>query len=121
MDLSSPAISLLIILYGVFEYRRREKAHGAMVEKIRSGASIAPPVPRSALWKLITTGSVSLLLALFAGGLLDAAMHSGGSSGAPLEIMAAMISVPLLLLVLIFVRDIRRYLLPNHGGTESGA
>ena len=119
MDLSSPAISLFIILYGVYEYRRREKAQSATIEKIRSGTTIAPQEPKPIFWKLLTTASVCGLLALFDGALLYAGIHSRGKSALDLEIMACMMSVPLLLLVLIFVRDMRRYALSDHDGRGS--
>jgi high-affinity Fe2+/Pb2+ permease len=109
MDFSSVTISALILLYGVYEYRRREKAHSAAMEHLRrgeaySGVESAPPA-----WNLITTGSVCVLLAGFAAMLFYTGLHSHNNSAGPLEIMGGMMTVPLVILVLIFVRDLRRH------------
>ena len=103
MDFTSVLISLFIVWYGVSEYRRREKAH-----------RVAIPRP----WSLMTTGSVCALLAGFAGMLFYAGMHLRNHSARPLEIMGCMITIPLLVLVAIFARDLRRYVAEEHGEKE---
>ena len=118
MDYSSPAISLLIVLYGVHEYRRRENAHSAAMEHLRRGEvpEAAGSQPRS--WGPLLTCAMCALLAGFAGILFYSGGHSRSSSAVPLEIMGGMITVPLLILVLIIVRDRRRYASPFDKGSE---
>ena len=120
MDFDSIVISLLIVCYGVYEYQRREKAHSVAMERLRRGEVLptAGSGPRS--WRLLTTGSVCLLLAGFAAALLYTGMHSHNSSARPLEIMAFMISVPLMILIMIFVRDLRTHIVSKHDGKEAG-
>jgi hypothetical protein len=118
MDFSSPAISLLIVLYGVYEYRRRENMHSATMEHLRRGEipSAAGPKPRS--WSLLTTGSICALLVVFAGILFYTGVHSRNSSDWPLEVMGGMMTVPALILVLIFVRDLRHSAGPQESEKE---
>jgi high-affinity Fe2+/Pb2+ permease len=109
MDYTSPAISLLILWYGVYEYRRREKAHRAAVKHLGSGETLRTTGSGPRLWNLVATGSVCVLLAGFTGVLFYTGVHSRDNSSGTLRIMGGIITVPLLFLVLIFVRDVRRH------------
>lgn len=119
MDLSSPVISLLIVCYGVYEYQRREKSHRIAMEHLRLGEVLHPAGAGPRSWNLVTTGSVCALLAGFAGILFYTGMHSHNSSARPLEIMGVMITMPLVILLLIFVRDLRRHAGSPHSERES--
>jgi high-affinity Fe2+/Pb2+ permease len=118
MDISSVIISLLIVWYGVYEYRRREKAHSVAMEHLRRGEILPAACSKPHSWSLLTTGSVCTLLAGFAGMLFYTGMHLRNHYARPLEIMGCMISIPLLVLAAIFVRDLRRYVAEEHGGKQ---
>lgn len=118
MDFTSVFISLFIVWYGVSEYRRREKAHRVAMEHLRGGELLPAAVSKPRPWSLMTTGSVCALLAGFAGMLFYAGMHLRNHSARPLEIMGCMITIPLLVLVAIFARDLRRYVAEEHGEKE---
>jgi high-affinity Fe2+/Pb2+ permease len=118
MDYSSPVISLLIVWYGVYEYRRREKAHSAAMENLRHGLIPAAAGSKPPSWSLLTTGSVCSLLAVFAGTLFYTGVHLRNNYGRPLEIMGCLITLPLVILLMIFVRDLRRYAAAQHGQKE---
>jgi len=120
MDFDSIVISLLIVCYGLYEYRRREKAHSAALERLRRGEVRPAAGPRYRPWRLLTTGSVCLLLAGFSAGLFYTGAHSRSNAARPLEIMGFMITVPLVILVMIFVRDLRAYTASQHDRKESG-
>jgi high-affinity Fe2+/Pb2+ permease len=109
MDYSSVVISLLVVSYGVYEYRRREKSHRATMELLTRGEVLpaAGSQPRS--WNLLTTGSICALLAGFAGSLFYTGVHLRNNYARPLEIMGCLITLPLVILLMIFVRDLRRY------------
>jgi hypothetical protein len=109
VDYSSTLISLLIILYGLYEYRRRERAHSAALERLSRGETLSIQETRPALWRLFTTGSVCIALAAFAALLITTGLRSGDSASQPLGIMGCMVLPPLLLLLLILVRDVREY------------
>ena len=118
--MDSVVISLLIICYGVYEYRRREKAHRAIMEHLTRGEVLPAPETKPRSWRLLTTGSVCALLAGFSGVLFYTGLHSHSGSARPLTVMACMIAVPLVILVMIFVRDLRQYLASQHDGKEPG-
>jgi hypothetical protein len=120
MDLSSPVISLLIVCYGAYEYQRREKAQREAMELLRRGEVPSPAGSKPRPWRLLTTGSVCVLLAGFVSLLFYAGAAWRRNSARPLEIMASLIAVPLAILVMIFVRDLRRYIMSQHNGKESG-
>jgi hypothetical protein len=120
MDFSSPAISVLIIWFGVYEYRRRETLHGEVMEHLRRGEILPGDGSKTSLWRVITTGSTCAVFAGFAGMLFYAGMHSPNNSAMPLEIMGGMITAPVVILVLIFVRDRRQFAGTRKGKKESG-
>jgi hypothetical protein len=119
MDFTSVLICLFIVWYGISEYRRREKAHSVAMEHLRRGELLheAGSTPRP--WSLVTTGSVCTLLASFAGMLFYTGMHLRSRDAGPLEIMGCLITIPLLVLLAIFVRDLRRYVAAKHGEKEN--
>jgi hypothetical protein len=118
MDYSSPAISLLIVWYGVYEYRRRERVHSAAMEHLRCGEIPATDVSKPRPWSLLATGSVCALLAGFAGLLFFTGVDSRNRSDWPLELMGGMMTVPLLILLLIFARDVRQHTRPHSSEKE---
>ncbi len=118
MDFSSIVISLLIAAYGYVEYNDREKAHRLLIERLTSGSPPSAEGPPPA-WKLVTTGSVCILLTGFAAVLIYTGIRSHNTSGQMLEIMGLMMTLPLFILVLIFVRDVRARSTGDSGGKET--
>jgi hypothetical protein len=119
MDYTSPAISLLILMYGVGEYRRRKKRHAVAMEQLTRGEFVTDSGSQLRSWKLAATVSACVLLAGCVSMLLYTGAHAHNSSAILLEIMACVIAVPLLILVVIVVRDIRRYRGSRQFGKES--
>ena len=119
MDYCSPAISLLIMGFGACEYRRREKMHRAAMEHFRRGENPIAAGSQPRARSLVTTGSVCALLAGFAGILFFTGLDSHNGSEWPLEVMGGMITLPLLILILIFVRDVQHLTSPHDSEKES--
>lgn len=106
MDYTSVFTGIAIVLYGVFEYRRRERKYRLALEYLRR--NIEPPaeageiVPR---WRIVTL-SLTAFITVAAAGIL---MFKGITNryGAPLIVIACIfffLAVPLLFMI---VRDRR--------------
>lgn len=95
-----------ILLYGAYEYHRREQLHRTVLQNIREG--LPPPVPeiKITVLKLWTTGIVSGILFFTSLGLifLRPRIIYGGEY---FYMLAFMFFTIFLLLLLILLRDIR--------------
>lgn len=110
-------ICTLIIIFGFYEYRRREEAHRLRMAILRRG-ELPPDAGRP--WpavNLLSLGSVCILYAACLGVLLFMAVKVQPKYGSPILTVVAVLSPPLLLLVLMFIRDLRR--LMRHRREES--
>jgi hypothetical protein len=106
MDISSLPTVVGILLYGAYEYHRREQLHRTVLQNLREGIQPVVPETRPAVLKLWTTGIVSGILLLSGLGLLflRPRIIYGGEF---LYILAFMFFTIFLLLLLILLRDIR--------------
>jgi hypothetical protein len=106
MDFSSLSTVAGILLYGAYEYRRREQLHRIVLQNLREGIPPVVPETRPAVLKLWTTGIISGILLLSGLGLLflRPRIIYGGEF---LYILAFMFFTIFLLLLLILLRDIR--------------
>jgi len=103
-------VSTLIVIFGFTEYRRREETHRLRMELLRRG-DIPPDTGRE--WprgRLLATGLVSLLYAACLGGVIFLTSKVGPKYAGFIHSLAALLSLPLLFLVLIFIRDLRRFM-----------
>ncbi|HTO95090.1 MAG TPA: hypothetical protein VMM80_11940 [Bacteroidota bacterium] len=103
-------ICAVIIVFGFYEYRRREEIHRLRMELLRRG-DIPPDTSRE--WpqgRLLATGLVSLLYAACLGGVISLTSNVGPKYAGSLATIVALLSLPLLFLVLMFIRDMRRYM-----------
>jgi hypothetical protein len=119
MDYTSPVISLLILMYGVGEYRRRDRMHSAAMDRLARGELVSDSGSRRRSWKHAASISVCAILAGCVAMLLYTGTHAHNSSTVLLETMACTIAVPFLLLVLIVIRDVRRFGGGRRFGKES--
>jgi len=101
---------LLILVLGFYEYRRREEIHRLRMELLRRG-DIPPDTSRE--WpegRLLAVGVVLLLYAACLGGVILFTLNVGPKYASDINVIVALLSLPLLFLVLIFVRDMRRFM-----------
>jgi len=110
MDYSSLIISMCIVAYGAYEYRRRGKAHALALAYLRRGEIPPDATPGRPPWNILTTGIMCILLAGFVGTLFYFAIRAGSRYGHPLWIAGSAFAVPLVILILVFTRDFRQYL-----------
>jgi len=102
-------LSAAILIYGFYEYRRREETHRLRMELLRRG-DIPPDTSRQ--WPqgaLIASGLVTLLYAASLGGVLFLTLKVGPKYAVSIRSIVAFLSLPLLFLVLMFLRDLRRF------------
>ncbi|MDP2886336.1 MAG: hypothetical protein Q8P51_15075 [Ignavibacteria bacterium] len=106
MDFSSLFTVVGILLYGAYEYHRREQLHRAVLQNLREGIPPVVSETKPAVLKLWTTGIVSGILLLTSLGLpfLRPRIIYGGDY---LYILAFVFFTIFLLLLLILLRDIR--------------
>jgi len=115
MDHTSPAeiaqvvtICLAVIAAGFYEYRRRAETHRLRMALFSRG--ILPPDdsrgrPSS---NLVSIGLVCVFYALALGVLLALSGKTGPGYARSIQILAAVLSPPFVILLLIFIRDFRR-------------
>lgn|GEM_PF-3467876 len=108
MDFSSIAISMLIVSYGVIEYRRREARHRGAMENPERAKESSGNGRRGGILSVYATGIVCALLTTLAGALFYAGLHSHDGSASFYGTLGCMITVLLLLLIMIFVREFKR-------------
>ncbi len=106
MDFSSLFTVTGILLYGAYEYHRRERLHRTILQNLREGIPPVVPEIKPEVLKLWTTGIVSGVLLLISLGLLylRPRIIYGGEY---FYILAFMFFTIFLLLLLILLRDIR--------------
>jgi hypothetical protein len=107
MDYSSPIIAAAILLYGTYEYRRRERQHRLDMEYLRRG--IDPPheselvVPR---WRILTVALTACIAIGAAGFLIFKGITHPGYM-APMIIIALLFLSLAAPLIYMIVRDRR--------------
>ena len=109
MDYSALAIIAGIIVYGSLEYRRREARHRSAMEYLRLGKE--PPLPegkKPEVWRLVTTGAVVIILVALVGVLVWFGFQADGY-GYPYYVMALGFGLLLLILGMMFIRDLRAF------------
>ena len=109
MDTSALAIIAVIIVYGVIEYQRRETRHREVMVFLKRGEE--PPVPevkKPQAWRLLTSGGVALLLCLVVGVLVKLGLE-GHSYARPYYVMALGFALLLVVVLMMFARDLRAY------------
>jgi len=107
MDYTGLAILLGIILYGAFEYHRREQLHKEAMAYLKR--DLEPPAvsDKPQQWKIWTTGAVATLLLLFVLTLFVFTAKAGLEKGGPYLLVASPLTLILLLLLLIVRRDLK--------------
>ena len=106
MDYSSLLLIVGILIYGVAEYRRREQLHRNTLRMLREGEIPEANIAIPPLYRLWTTGFVSVILLVAVIGLVIARQRIlyGGDV---LFVLAAVFLFMFVMLFRIFIRDIR--------------
>jgi hypothetical protein len=117
MDYTGLAITVGIIIYGIFGYQRREKLHKQVMEYLKRDMRPPDLTPKPEAWKLVTTGSTGVLLLGMTVVFVRLALHHGRLNPATLPI--TLIFAALFLLVArMFVRDYATYKQFRRSGAE---
>lgn len=117
MDYSGLAITVGIIIYGIFEYQRREHVHKEVMAYLKRDQMPPDRTPKPEAWRLVTTGSVGVLLLGMTVVFVKLGMHNGRLNPASLPI--TLIFAALFLLVArMFVRDFVTYRQFRRSGTK---
>ena len=97
-----------IIVYGIFEYQRREQNHRMTLLALKYGKEPPSFEPKPQIWKLFTTGFVVLILLAASIGLIVWSRHiiHGGWT---LYILAGLFLAIFAPLAYVLVRDIQAY------------
>lgn len=108
MDYGSLSIVAAIVLYGTFEYHRREQRHREAMSYLRRGEQPPARPGNHLLVSLMTTGAVGVLL-LVSGSMLiihGVRIPRYGASIVPIGLIFALLAIPV---IVMFVRDLRLY------------
>jgi sterol desaturase/sphingolipid hydroxylase (fatty acid hydroxylase superfamily) len=109
MDASTVVIIGLFVLFGVLEYQNRESTHRFTIAWMRVGKDPPESWYEPKLWKLITITVVTIIFAGFTGFLGILGMKQGMGGPVPLVFVAATFVPPLVILILMIIRDLRKY------------
>ena len=115
MDYSSLAITIAIIAYGVVAYRRRERLHRAELALVRRGEVPPHGEPQHPLLKLMTLGSAAALI-LVSEGTLVYMWSRFPRNVTPLAVIGGIFLLLFIALVVMLLRDFRRYKSRRHPG-----
>jgi hypothetical protein len=108
MDYTGLAILLCFVLYGVFEYRRRDREYRRMITDMGFGRVPVWKSEEPAPWRLVTLGSLGLLVILFEGYCAVSITKLHSPKYAILLVLLGMFfAMILVFLVLMFIRDVR--------------
>jgi hypothetical protein len=113
MSTGSVILVVLIAVWGVLEYQRRERKQKTLLASISQGAPLAGRTIAPAVWKLLGEATVALLL----GATSVLMLYGGGQDRADpglLYGMSALFGVMMVLILLMLVRDMRTRRLTRH-------
>jgi len=109
VDLTTIIIVACFVLYGIIVYRRRESGYRQALHRLARGGTPAEKPVAPALWRLVTLASVTVLLFVFVAGCVALLFLRGFVGAGPTLMVGGACAFPLLILVLIFLRDLREY------------
>ncbi|MGB5874171.1 MAG: hypothetical protein WBG01_03600 [Bacteroidota bacterium] len=101
-------ITIVVLLYGVLEYFRREKQHREALEYLKENRAPRPPRDRPPMWRLLVTGVAGLPVFAFGAWLVISGI-SQGEKGLPLLIFGLLLIPILVMLGLMLRRDAKAY------------
>ncbi|HUI65694.1 MAG TPA: hypothetical protein VL126_12710 [Bacteroidota bacterium] len=107
MDWTSLIVCVGIALYGWLEYRRRETAHRLELARLARGEGSLARTLSLLPGNLLFLGSVCLILVLAIAMLLYYSVVHNTSAAGPLRAVALIMSSPLAIMILMFIRDLR--------------
>jgi hypothetical protein len=108
MDYGSLAITIAIIVYGVVEYRRRERLHRTELALVRRGETPPTREPQHPALALASIGATGILI-LVSEGVLIYAGSRFPRNFKPLAVVGVIFLLILIPVISMFRRDLRRY------------
>jgi hypothetical protein len=98
-----------ILAYGAYEYFMRERRHREALAYLKRGEK--PPVRavKVELWKLFTTGGMVLVLLAAIGVLTYLAFRTTPHYASPIYLITFVVIMITLMVLTIFMRDVRTY------------
>jgi len=109
VDWTSLIACIAIAFYGWLEYRRRETAHQLELARLARGEGPPSRAPSVLPGNLLMLGSVCLILLLAIAMLLYYSTVHKTSAASPLRTVAIIMSSPLAIMILMFIRDLRLF------------
>ena len=108
MDFGSLAMAMGIALYGLIEYRRRERVHRTELAYVRRGETPPRTTPRYPVLTLVTTAGTAALLLVSAALLIvrGPGLPRYGASIAAIGVIFLILSVPVSFML---IRDLRTF------------
>ena len=108
-----------MILWGVIEYRRRERSHRELIMILRRTGAMPAEIKKQKPWRIGTT----VIVLGFVTGVIVRMAWMGLFRQHLLDIRYFLVAVPFVpiavILIMMIVRDIRRYLQSSHAQGQS--
>lgn len=108
MDWSEFVLPVLVIIFGLLEYRRRERVHARRLADLERGVAPSFARPKPTLFKVISAGVVAFLLLLMTVGLFTMGIITRKPMG-PLGWAGGFFGCIFLLSATMFIFTLRRY------------
>ena len=108
MDWSSFIVPACIVLYGFWEYWRRERLHARRLADLERGVELSFGHPRPALLQVISSGTVAVLLLAMTGWLVYMEARTGRIFGAFGQV-AAFFGLLFFVVFALFIAALLRY------------
>jgi sterol desaturase/sphingolipid hydroxylase (fatty acid hydroxylase superfamily) len=108
MDWSSFILPVFIIVFGLLEYRRRERVHALRLADLERGVEPSFARPKTTRFKVISSGVVAFLLLLMTIGLFAMGIITRKPMG-PLGWVGGFFGCIFLLVATMFLFTLRRY------------
>jgi|WetSurSiteA1Bulk_404760.scaffolds.fasta_scaffold133237_2 hypothetical protein len=107
METGSVAVTLVIAVWGVLEYQKRERHHKDLLACLEQGHYGRPQASSPSMGKLLGEALLTILLAAVSVLMFGAGLRED-FSGPVLYGMAALFSAMMVIVALMLVRDVRR-------------
>ena len=107
MNSSDLTVIFCILMYGAFQYWRRETEHRHTIIRLRKGLELPQQERKPEVYRLWTTGFVAFILLACSLGALVFVLRLGIRHGGPYLMFPLMFFPIFIMLVLMLIRDIK--------------